>query len=311
MLRYVQRRALTSIVSILGISVIAFLLPRLAPGDPALVLMSDDATDEIIQETREFWGLNKPLYEQYYIFIVRAARFDLGTSLVTGRSTIETVKDFFPNTIKLALVAWVWSVLVSIPLGVLAALHRNKIPDIVIRLFAMLGRGMPNFWLGIMLILLFAVVWKILPAFGIGEGFFGQAKHLILPGFVLGSAFMALLVRMVRSEMLEVLNEDYVRTARAKGLTNRMVIYRHALRNALIPVVTILGLEIGGLIGGSIITETVFAYPGLGRLTVQSIQGLDYPMVQTLVLIFALIYVSASFIVDVLYGYLDPRIRYQ
>ncbi len=311
MLRYVQRRALTSIVSILGISVIAFLLPRLAPGDPALVLMSDDATDEIIQETREFWGLNKPLYEQYYIFIVRAARFDLGTSLVTGRSTIETVKDFFPNTIKLALVAWVWSVLVSIPLGVVAALHRNKIPDIVIRLFAMLGRGMPNFWLGIMLILLFAVVWKILPAFGIGEGFFGQAKHLILPGFVLGSAFMALLVRMVRSEMLEVLNEDYVRTARAKGLTNRMVIYRHALRNALIPVVTILGLEIGGLIGGSIITETVFAYPGLGRLTVQSIQGLDYPMVQTLVLIFALIYVSASFIVDVLYGYLDPRIRYQ
>ncbi len=311
MLRYVQRRALTSIVSILGISVIAFLLPRLAPGDPALVLMSDDATDEIIEETREFWGLNKPLYEQYYIFIVRAARFDLGTSLVTGRSTIETVKDFFPNTIKLALVAWVWSVLVSIPLGVLAALHRNKIPDIVIRLFAMLGRGMPNFWLGIMLILLFAVVWKILPAFGIGEGFFGQAKHLILPGFVLGSAFMALLVRMVRSEMLEVLNEDYVRTARAKGLTNRMVIYRHALRNALIPVVTILGLEIGGLIGGSIITETVFAYPGLGRLTVQSIQGLDYPMVQTLVLVFALIYVSASFIVDVLYGYLDPRIRYQ
>jgi peptide/nickel transport system permease protein len=311
MLRYVQRRALTGIVSILGISVIAFLLPRLAPGDPALVLMSDDATDEIIEETREFWGLNKPLYEQYYIFVVRAAQFDLGTSLVTGRSTIETVKDFFPNTIKLALVAWVWSVVVSIPLGVLAALHRNKVPDIVIRLFAMLGRGMPNFWLGIMLILLFAVVWNILPAFGSGEGVFDQAKHLILPGFVLGSAFMALLVRMVRSEMLEVLNEDYVRTARAKGLTNRMVIYRHALRNALIPVVTILGLEIGGLIGGSIITETVFAYPGLGRLTVQSIQGLDYPMVQTLVLIFALIYVSASFIVDVLYGYLDPRIRYQ
>ena len=311
MLRYVQRRALTSIVSILGISVIAFLLPRLAPGDPALVLMSDDATDEIIQETREFWGLNKPLYEQYYVFLVRAVQLDLGTSLVTGRSTIETVKDFFPNTIKLALVAWVWSVVVSIPLGILAALNRNRIPDIVIRLFAMLGRGMPNFWLGIMLILLFAVVWKILPAFGIGEGFFGQAQHLILPGFVLGSAFMALLVRMVRSEMLEVLNEDYVRTARAKGLTNRMVIYRHALRNALIPVVTILGLEIGGLIGGSIITETVFAYPGLGRLTVQSIQGLDYPMVQTLVLIFALIYISASFIVDVLYGYLDPRIRYQ
>ena len=298
-------------ISILGISVIAFLLPRLAPGDPALILMSDDATDEIIEQTREFWGLNKPLYEQYYVFIVRAVQLDLGTSLVTGRSTIETVKDFFPNTMKLALVAWVWSVIVSIPLGILAALNRNKAPDIVIRLFAMLGRGMPNFWLGIMLILLFAVVWNILPAFGIGEGFFGQAKHLILPGFVLGSSFMALLVRMVRSEMLEVLNEDYVRTARAKGLANRVVIYRHALRNALIPVVTILGLEIGGLIGGSIITETVFAYPGLGRLTVQSIQGLDYPMVQTLVLIFALIYVSASFIVDILYGYLDPRIHYQ
>ncbi len=311
MFRYARRRALTSVISILGISVIAFLLPRLAPGDPALILMSDDATEEIIEQTREFWGLNKPLYEQYYVFISRAVRLDLGTSLVTGRSTIETVKDFFPNTIKLALVAWVWSVVVSIPLGILAALNRNKFPDIVIRLFAMLGRGMPNFWLGIMLILLFAVVWNILPAFGIGEGFFGQAKHLILPGFVLGSSFMALLVRMVRSEMLEVLNEDYVRTARAKGLANRVVIYRHALRNALIPVVTILGLEIGGLIGGSIITETVFAYPGLGRLTVQSIQGLDYPMVQTLVLIFALIYISASFIVDIIYGYLDPRIRYQ
>ena len=311
MFRYARRRALTSVISILGISVIAFLLPRLAPGDPALILMSDDATEEIIEQTREFWGLNKPLYEQYYVFISRAVRLDLGTSLVTGRSTIETVKDFFPNTIKLALVAWIWSVVVSIPLGILAALNRNKLPDIIIRLFAMLGRGMPNFWLGIMLILLFAVVWNILPAFGIGEGFFGQAKHLILPGFVLGSSFMALLVRMVRSEMLEVLNEDYVRTARAKGLANRVVIYRHALRNALIPVVTILGLEIGGLIGGSIITETVFAYPGLGRLTVQSIQGLDYPMVQTLVLIFALIYISASFIVDIIYGYLDPRIRYQ
>jgi peptide/nickel transport system permease protein len=311
MLRYIRRRALTSIVSIVGISVIAFLLPRLAPGDPALVLMSDDATDEIIEQTREFWGLNKPLYEQYYVFLVRAVHLDLGTSLVTGRSTITTVKDFFPNTLKLALVAWVWSVVVSIPLGVLAALHRNKIPDMVIRLFAMLGRGMPNFWLGIMLILLFAVVWKLLPAFGIGEGFMDQGQHLILPGFVLGSSFMALLVRMVRSEMLEVLNEDYVRTARAKGLTERVVIYRHALRNALIPVVTILGLEIGGLISGSIITETVFAYPGLGRLTVQSIQGLDYPMVQTLVLVFALIYISASFFVDVLYGYLDPRIRYQ
>lgn len=311
MLRYIRRRALTSIVAIVGISLLAFLLPRLAPGDPALVLMSDDATDEIIEETREFWGLNKPLYEQYYIFLVRAFQLDLGTSLVTGRSTITTVKDFFPNTLKLALVAWVWSVVVSIPLGVLAALHRNKIPDMVIRLFAMLGRGMPNFWLGIMLILLFAVVWKLLPAFGIGEGVVDQGKHLILPGFVLGSAFMALLVRMVRSEMLEVMSEDYVRTARAKGLTERMVIYRHALRNALIPVVTILGLEIGGLISGSIITETVFAYPGLGRLTVQSITGLDYPMVQTLILIFALIYISASFLVDVLYGFLDPRIRYQ
>ena len=311
MLRYIRRRALTSIVAIVGISLLAFLLPRLAPGDPALVLMSDDATDEIIEETREFWGLNKPLYEQYYIFLVRAFHLDLGTSLVTGRSTITTVKDFFPNTLKLALVAWVWSVVVSIPLGVLAALHRNKIPDMVIRLFAMLGRGMPNFWLGIMLILLFAVVWKLLPAFGIGEGVVDQGKHLILPGFVLGSAFMALLVRMVRSEMLEVMSEDYVRTARAKGLTERMVIYRHALRNALIPVVTILGLEIGGLISGSIITETVFAYPGLGRLTVQSITGLDYPMVQTLILIFALIYISASFLVDVLYGFLDPRIRYQ
>lgn len=309
--RYIRRRLLTGIVSIIGVSIIAFLLPRLAPGDPALVLMSDDATPELIEETREYWGLNDPLHIQYFVFVKRLIRLDLGESLVSGRPTVVIVLDFLPNTVKLAFVAWVLSVVVSIPIGVFAALHRNRIPDMLARLFALLGRGMPNFWLGIMLILLFSVTWKLLPAFGAGEGFLDQGKHLILPAFVLATSFMALLVRVVRSEMLEVMHEDYVRTARAKGLPNRLVIYRHALRNALIPVVTILGLEIGGLISGSIITETVFAYPGLGRLTVQSITGLDYPMVQTLILFFAFAYIFTSFFVDILYGYLDPRIRYQ
>ena len=255
--------------------------------------------------------MDKPLVVQYAIFLRRASVLDFGDSVVDEQPVSDTILERFPATLQLGLAAFLFSMVLGIPLGILSSVKRDSVWDHVGKVVALLGQSMPPFWLGIMLILLFAVVWKLLPAFGIGEGIIDQGKHLILPGFVLGSAFMALLVRMVRSEMLEVLNEDYVRTARAKGLTERMVIYRHALRNALIPVVTILGLEIGGLISGSIITETVFAYPGLGRLTVQSITGLDYPMVQTLILIFALIYISASFLVDVLYAFLDPRIRYQ
>ena len=308
--RFIRRRIITSVVAIAGVVVITFMLPRLAAGDPALILMSDDALPETIEKTREFWGLNDPIHVQFFTYVLRLFQGNMGDSLVSGRPTVDMIKDFLPNTARLGLVTWVWSISVAIPLGIIAALQRNKPPDLVVRFLALLGRGMPNFWLGIMLILLFAVTFKFLPAFGPGEGFTGRIEHMILPSFVMGSAFLALLVRMVRSEMLEVLNQDYVRTARAKGLAERVVVNRHALRNALIPVVTIVGLEIGGLISGAIITETVFAYPGLGRLTVVSVQSLDYPMVQTLVLFFALIYILMNLIVDIFYAYLDPRIRF-
>ena len=285
------------------------MLPRFTPGDPALILMSENATAEMIEEAREFWGLNKPLPVQYYIFISNAVTGDLGESLVTGQPTMSMVAAAFPNTLKLALSAWIWAVLLGIPLGIVAALHRNKIPDLIIRFCALVGRGMPHFWLGIMLILLFAVTLRVLPSFGLGEGG-AQIRHLILPVFVLGLGTLSLVVRMVRSEMLEVLSQDFIRTARAKGLRERLVLYRHGLKNALIPVVTVMGLEIGALMSGAIVTETVFAYPGLGQLAVKSIYGADYPMIQTLVLVFAVTKIAISFMVDVSYAYLDPRIRY-
>lgn len=309
MRRFIVGRFLSSLVALLGVSIVAFLLPRLAPGDPTLTLMSEDATEEMLEATREYWGLNRPLPVQYYVFVTNALRGHLGNSLISGRPTVSVVVNFLPNTAKLAGLAWVWAVVLGIPLGIFAALYRNKLPDVVISFFALIGRGVPHFWMGIMLILLFAVTWKLLPAFGVGEGT-AQLKHLILPAFVLGSGVVSLIVRMVRSEMLEVLGQDYVRTARAKGLPERQVLSRHALKNALIPVVTVMGLEIGALMGGAIITETVFAFPGVGRLAVQAISGEDYPLIQALVLLSALVYITANFLVDIFYAYLDPQIRY-
>lgn len=307
--KYIIRRILISFVVLIGTSVIAFLLPRLTPGDPVLIYMSENATEEMMEQTREYWGLNKPLPVQYFTFMINVIKGDFGTSLVTGRSTIVMVAEAFPNTLKLSLLAWTWAVLFGVPLGIIAAKHRNSFVDLIIRSFSMLGRGMPHFWLGIMLIFLFASRLRWLPSFGLGEGI-NQIRYLIMPSFVLGTSTLSLFIRMERSEMLEVLNKEYIRTAKAKGLKSKIVIYRHALKNALIPLVTVMGLEIGALMGGAIVTETVFAYPGIGRLAVKSIYGYDYPMIQTLIIIFASVYILINFIVDILYAYLDPQIRY-
>lgn len=298
-----------SIVVLLGTSVVAFLLPRLTPGDPALIYMSEDATEEMLAQTREYWGLDKPYVVQYFTFIAKALKGDMGNSLATGRPTAEMIGEAFPNTFKLAFLAWSWAILLGIPLGIIAAKRRNGPVDLAIRSFSMLGRGMPHFWLGIMLIFLFASKLRLLPSSGLGAGA-AQWKYLILPSFVLGSGTISLIIRMVRSEILEVLGREYIRTARAKGLRNRIVIYRHALKNAFIPLVTVMGLEIGALMGGAIVTETVFAYPGLGRLAVKAIYGYDYPMIQVLILVFSVTYIVINFLVDIVYAYLDPKIRY-
>lgn len=310
MARWILRRLLACLVVLVGVSIIAFMLPRLTPGDPVLTLMEEGATKEMLDQARAFWGLNEPLLVQYFIFFTRALTGDLGQSIASGQPISLMISRAFPNTLFLALSAWLWAVLLGIPLGVVAALNRNKLTDLVIRFLALLGRGMPHFWLGIMLILLFAVTLHLLPTSGIGEAGVSRIRHLILPSFVLGTGILSLVVRMARSEMLEVLGQDYIRTARAKGLHQGLILYRHALKNALIPVITVLGIEIGAVMGGAIVTETVFAYPGLGRLAVESIYGKDYPMIQSLVLFFSAMYIVANIITDILYAYLDPRIRY-
>lgn len=307
--KYIIRRILISIIVLIGASVVAFLLPRMTSGDPVLIYMSEGASPERMEQAREYWGLNEPLVVQYFTFLGKTLRGDMGHSLATGRPALTMVSEAFPNTLKLAVLSWTWAVLLGVPLGILAAKKHNKPTDLVIRTFTMLGRGMPHFWLSIMLIFLFACRLQWLPSAGIGEGA-GQIKYLIMPSFVLGTSTVSLIIRMERSEMLEVFQKEYIRTARAKGLKDSVVTYGHALKNAMIPLITVMGLEIGSLMGGAIVTETVFAYPGLGRLAVNAIYGHDYPMIQVLILVFSLLYILINFAVDIIYMYIDPQIRY-
>jgi len=307
--KYIIRRIFISVIVLFGASIVAFLLPRLTSGDPVLIYMSENATPEMLEQAREHWGLNDPYILQYYTFIKKALSGDMGRSLSTGRPTIQMVGEVFPNTLKLAVLAWTWAVLLGVPLGILTARKRNTLIDVLIRTFAMLGRGMPHFWLGIMMIFLFASRLRWLPSSGLGEGI-EQIKYLIMPSFVLGTGTLSLIIRMERAEILEVFQKEYIRTARAKGLRNMTITYRHALKNAVIPLITVMGLEIGALMGGAIVTETVFAYPGIGRLAVKAIYDHDYPMIQVLILVFSLTYILINFVVDIIYVYVDPQIRY-
>jgi peptide/nickel transport system permease protein len=302
---YIRRRLLHSLVVIWGVTLIVFFLVRLAPGDPATMLLAESATPEQIEQAREKWGLNEPIPIQYLVFMGRALRGDLGDSLFFQQPALKVLLDRMPATLQLSAVALFFSLSVAIPVGVLSALKRNSIWDYLGTGLAMLGQAMPPYWLGIMLILLFSVSLGWLPTSGRGSW-----RHLILPAITLGSVLMALITRLVRSGMLDVLNEDYVRTARAKGLPNRLVLVRHAMRNILIPLVTVIGLQLGALFGGAVITESIFAWPGVGRLALQAISARDYPLVQASVLIISVVYVFLNLAVDILYVYLDPRIRY-
>ena len=307
--KYIVRRLLISFIVLIFVSLIAFLLPRMTPGDPVLIYMSENATPEQMDEARAYWGLDKPLTVQYFTFIKNAVKGDFGNSISTGRPVLTMIAEVLPNTIRLAFLAWSWAVVVGIPLGIAAAKYRNKIADLIIRFLSMIGRAMPHFWLGVMLILLFSCKLRILPSSGLGEDP-GSFKYYILPAIVLGTGTLSLVIRMTRSELLEVSSKDYIKMAKAKGLRNSIVVFRHELKNALIPLVTVMGLEFAALMGGAIVTEQVFAFPGVGRLAVNAIYGYDYPVIQAVVLLFAVINILVNIIIDILYAYLDPQIRY-
>lgn len=308
--QYITRRLLQMIPVIFGVSLIVFVIIRLK-GDPVLMLVPDYYTEEQIQAVREAYGFDRPIYIQYLDFLGRAVQGDFGRSFQNREPAWDLVMDALPHTFQLAFAALVIGVVVAVPLGLLAAIYRNSMIDFAVTTLAMLGRTLPNFWLGIMLILFFAVWLRWLPVSGTGalsdEPFW---KHLILPAVTLSTGLIATLTPLIRSSMLEVIHEEYIVTARSKGLRDYVVIFRHALRNALIPVVTMLGLNLAWLLGGAVIIEQVFAWPGMGRLMIQAIFARDNSVVQAGLFVIALIILFSNLLVDILYTFLDPRIRY-
>lgn len=305
MTAYLARRVLDAALVILGVSLIIFVLVRLTPGDPVRAYLGETATDEQVRFYRQHLGLDQPLPLQYVRYLQRAATGDLGNSLFYHRPATDVVGEHLPATLLLSVAALVLSLVVSIPLGVLSAVRRDSVWDYLGMLLAMIGQSVPAFFLGLVLMLLFAVDWRLLPTSG-----YGTWQHLILPSVTLGAYIMGLLTRMVRSGMLEVLGDDYIRTARAKGLAERSVLYRHAFRNMAIPLVTVIGLQFGTLLGGAVVVETVFSWPGVGTAAVTAIGARDYSLVQAVVLLVSIFFVAINLAVDLLYATIDPRIRY-
>ena len=300
---YLLRRLAQSVLVLLGVSFVVFLILYLT-GDPALVLLPPDATAEDLREFRARMGFNDPFIVQYGRFLGGALRGDFGQSVRHGEPAFALVLERLPATFELSGAALLIALLLAIPAGVVSAVRRNTVTDYVATVVALFGQSMPTFWLGIMLILIFSVQFNVLPSSGRGG-----LEHLLLPAITLGLFTTARITRLTRSGMLEVLNQDYIRTARAKGVSGRPVVWKHAFKNAAIPIVTIVGIELGTLLGGSVITETIFAWPGVGRLSVQAIYNRDYPVVQAAVFLLASTFVLVNLVVDLLYTYLDPRIR--
>jgi peptide/nickel transport system permease protein len=300
---FLLRRLLQSLVVLLGVSFVVFAILFLT-GDPALVLLPPDASAEDVRRFREIMGFNDPFLVQYGRFLTGALQGDFGQSVRHGEPAFGLVLERMPATFELAGAALLLALCLAIPAGILSAVRRNSLLDYVSTVVALFGQSLPTFWLGIMLILLFSVRFHLLPSSGRGT-----LEHLVLPAVTLGLFTTARITRLTRSGMLEVLNQDYIRTARAKGVSDRPVVWKHALKNAAIPIVTIVGIELGTLLGGSVITETIFAWPGVGRLSVQAIANRDYPVVQAAVFLLATTFVVVNLVVDLVYTYLDPRIR--
>ncbi len=334
-LTFLLRRLIGIVAVMLGVSIITFTISHLVPADPVAAALGDRARDEQIKAFREQYGLDKPVPEQYWLYMTGLLRGDLGLSIRTRRPVAQDLGDFFPATIELSLSALVISLVIGIPTGVWSSLFRNRLPDHLVRIFSLVGGSLPIFWLGLLLIGLFYSNLGWLPAGGRIDDFVpppqhvtglfvvdslltgnvaalqSSVQHLILPAFTLGYFSTAVISRMMRSSMLEVLNQDYIRTARAKGLLERFVVGRHAMRNALIPTLTIVGLTFGSLLSGAVLTETTFSWPGLGRYATAAAIGVDFPAVMGVTLLAAVVYTLANLVVDIGYAFLDPRIRNQ
>ena len=305
MLRYLVRRLALTIPVLLGVATLVFALIHLIPGDPAQAMLGETAAEEDVDALRRRLGLDRPLVEQYGVFLAGLARGDLGTSLRTNEPVAQAILTRLPATLELAAAAMLVAIGVAIPLGIVAAVGRGTFVDHLATGVALTGMSVPNFWLGPLLAILFAVELGWLPVSGRGT-----PAHLVLPAISLGAALAAILARMTRASLLEELREPYVQAARARGASRPRAVLRHAFRNSLIPVVTLVGLQFGAVLTGAVITETIFAWPGIGRLLIQSIGFRDYPIVQGCILFIAVTYVGMNLLTDLVYGVLDPRIRY-
>lgn len=314
MSRYIIKRILYAIIVIWAVATIVFFLLRLVPGDPFRAMLADvdPAAADVL---RRKFALDQPLYVQYFLWLGRLVQGDLGNSIYGSNASVtRIIVEAFPRTISLATLSFAISLVLAISAGVISAVRKHTLLDHIFTVLAFLGLSMPDFWLGILLILLFAAKLNWLPAIGyvpLSEGVWPWFSHLILPAIAIGTPFSAIIARMTRSAMLEVLQSDYIRVARAKGLSEWTVIMRHALRNALIPVVTVMGIAFALLMAGAVIVENVFAIKGLGRVLIQGIQNRDYPVVQGAILVVAVIFVFTNLLVDILYTFIDPRIRYE
>ncbi|HQC87637.1 MAG TPA: ABC transporter permease [Acetomicrobium sp.] len=304
MLRYFVRRMAFLVLTLLGATIVIFSMLHLAPGDPIDLIVGPNVTPEVRENIRHQYGLDRPLAVQYLSFMKSLLHGDLGKSIIQHKPVSELIAERFFVTLELSLTALFISFLISIPIGIKAALKRNTVTDYALMALSLIGISMPTFWFGLMLLYIVAFKLRFFPISG-----YGTWRHLFLPALTIGITDAALLARMVRSSMLEVIRQDYIRTARSKGLPERVVINRHALRNALIPIITLLGLRIGGVVGGSVVVEIVFARPGLGRLMVDSILARDYPVVQGVMVVLTTCIILGNLLADILYAVVDPRIK--
>lgn len=312
MFKYSLRRFLIMIPTLLGVFTLIFLIVRVIPGDPAASALGDYASKEAVEALRKRMGLNQPLLQQYFQFLFNLLRGDLGKSMITGESVAKQIRFVLPYSIELTLFAIIFGITLGIPVGIYTALKRNKLVDHLGRIFSLTGLSVPSFYLSILLMLAFAVKLRIFPVIGGGDptDLLDRLKHLVLPGFALGLIMTASTTRLTRSTILNVLNMDYIRTARAKGLSERIVLFRHVLRSALVPILSIIGIWVVGIIGSSVTTELVFVRPGLGKLLVGAIMQRDYTTVQSIMVIYASIVAVVNLLTDLAYGFVDPRIRY-
>ena len=311
MWKYIVKRLLLMIPILLGVTFIVFFIMNLTPGDPAAIILGDQATAEALAAKRIELGLDKPLLVRYFKYIWDMLHGDLGLSYKNQLSVWTQVIDKFPNTAILAVAGIFVALIIGIPVGIISAKKQYTLLDNTSMVLSLIGVSMPNFWLGLLLSLLFALKLGWLPSQGMGSGFVGLMRSIVLPALTLGTGSAATVVRMTRSSMLEVIRQDYISTARAKGISEKQVTYRHMLKNAMIPIVTAVGLQFGQLLGGAMLTETVFSWPGLGRLMVDSINSKDIPMVMGATIFLAIMFSVVNLIVDLVYAFIDPRIKSQ